>query len=94
MARRRRISRLNKIVIAIRTIKDLPTALIAIAATIILLKTKKIKEPHIILVAALIGLDLKLFSPISLSMLLLLVTFVFISQKIIFPIQILIVILR
>ncbi|CAN5334373.1 hypothetical protein BH20BAC1_BH20BAC1_17490 [soil metagenome] len=48
------------IVIAIRTIKDIPTALIAIAAIMILLKTKKIKEPHIILVAAIIGLVLKL----------------------------------
>ncbi len=48
------------IVIAMRTIKDIPTALIAIAAIMILLKTKKIKEPHIILAAAIIGLVLKL----------------------------------
>lgn len=48
-------------VIAIRTIKDIPTALIALATIMVLLKTKKVKEPHIILVAALIGLILKLF---------------------------------
>ncbi|MEP7231631.1 MAG: chromate efflux transporter [Ginsengibacter sp.] len=49
------------IVIAIRTIKDIPTALIAIATIIILIKTKKIKEPHIILIAAVIGLMISLF---------------------------------
>ena len=48
------------IVIAIRTIKDIPTALIALVTVIILLRTKKVKEPHIILVAALLGLVLKL----------------------------------
>jgi chromate transporter len=50
------------IVIAIRTIKDIPTALIALATIIVLLKTKKVKEPHIILIAAIIGLVLKYFS--------------------------------
>ena len=48
------------IVIAIRTIKDIPTAIIALSTIIILLRTKKVKEPHIILVAAVIGLVLKL----------------------------------
>ncbi|MDB5249840.1 MAG: chromate transporter, chromate ion transporter family [Segetibacter sp.] len=48
------------IVIAARTIKDIPTALIALATIIILLRIKKVKEPHIILVAALAGLALKL----------------------------------
>ncbi len=48
------------IVIAIRTIKDIPTVIIAVATIIILLRTKKVKEPHIILAAALIGLILKL----------------------------------
>jgi len=48
------------IVIAIRTIKDIPTAIIALATIIILLRTKKVKEPNIILVAAVIGLVLKL----------------------------------
>jgi chromate transporter len=49
------------IVIAIRTIKDIPTALIALATILVLLRTKKVKEPHIILVAAVIGLILKYF---------------------------------
>lgn len=48
------------IVIAIRTIKDIPTALIALATIVVLLKTKKVKEPQIILMAAVIGLVLKL----------------------------------
>ena len=48
------------IVIAIRTIRDIPTAIIAIVTIVILLRVKKIKEPHIILVAALIGIILKL----------------------------------
>ena len=47
------------IVIAIRTIKDIPTALLAITAMIVLLKFKKVKEPYIILVAALVGLIVK-----------------------------------
>jgi chromate transporter len=47
------------IVIAIRTIKDMPTAIIAIAAIIVLLTAKKIKEPVIILIAAIIGLLIK-----------------------------------
>ena len=51
------------IVIAIRTIKDISTALIALATIIVLLKTKKVKEPQIILVAALIGIILKLMLP-------------------------------
>ena len=49
------------IVIGIRTIKDLPTALIALATIVILIKTKKVKEPHIILIAAVIGLMISLF---------------------------------
>jgi chromate transporter len=48
------------IVIGIRTIRDIPTMLIAIATILILLNTKKIKEPYIILLAAVIGLVLKL----------------------------------
>jgi chromate transporter len=48
------------IVIAIRTIKDIPTALIALVTIAVLLKFKKVKEPYIILVAALIGIFLKL----------------------------------
>src|SRR5439155_2182954 len=51
------------IVIAIRTIRDIPTAIIAVATIVILLRVKKIKEPQIILVAALIGIILKLLFP-------------------------------
>ena len=47
------------IVIAIRTIKDIPTAIIALATVVILIKTKKVKEPYIIFIAAIIGLILK-----------------------------------
>jgi chromate transporter len=47
------------IVIAIRTIIDIPRALIALATIILLLRWKKVKEPYIILVAALLGLILK-----------------------------------
>jgi len=49
------------IVIAMRTIKDIPTFIIALATIILLLKTKKVKEPLIILIAALIGMVLKVF---------------------------------
>lgn len=48
------------IVIAIRTIKDIPTALIALGTIVVLLRYKKVKEPLIILVAALTGIFLKL----------------------------------
>lgn len=51
------------VVIAIRTIKDIPTALIAVATIVILLKIKKVKEPQIILAAAIVGLLLKLLLP-------------------------------
>lgn len=49
------------IIIAIRTIKDIPTTLIAVGTAIILLQTKKIKEPYIILIAAITGVILKYF---------------------------------
>ncbi len=49
------------IVIAMRTIKDIPTFTIALATIALLLKTKKVKEPIIILIAALIGMVLKVF---------------------------------
>jgi len=48
------------VVIAMRTIKDVPTFIIALAAMTLLMKTKKVKEPLIILVAAIIGLAMKL----------------------------------
>jgi len=48
------------IVIAIRSIKDIPTTLIAFFTLITLIYIKKIKEPFIILTAAVIGIILKL----------------------------------
>lgn len=48
-------------VIAIRSIIDIPTALIAIGATLFLIYSTKVKEPLIILIAAIIGLLLKFF---------------------------------
>jgi len=47
------------IVIATRSITDVFTAIIAIAAALSLLYVKKIKEPHIILISAVVGLILK-----------------------------------
>ena len=48
------------IVIALRTIVDIPTAILAMATVLILVYSKKIKEPHIVLMAAFAGLLLKL----------------------------------
>lgn len=48
------------IVIAVRTIVDMPTALIAIGTVLILIYTKKIQEPHIIGIAAVLGVLIKL----------------------------------
>jgi chromate transporter len=47
------------VVIAIRTIKDIPTITIALITAVMLLRFKKVKEPQIILGAALIGLLIK-----------------------------------
>lgn len=47
------------IVIATRSIKDIPTALIALASLFVLIYAKKIQEPIIILIAAMVGLALK-----------------------------------
>ena len=47
------------IVIAARSIVDIPTAVLAIATLVILIYFKKMQEPYIILVAAIIGLLLK-----------------------------------
>ena len=49
------------VVIAGRTIKDIPSAVIALATIVVLFKVKKVKEPFIILVAAIIGLLLTYF---------------------------------
>jgi chromate transporter len=48
------------VVIARRSIVDIPTAAIAIATVLALLYIKKIQEPQIILVAAVLGALLKL----------------------------------
>lgn len=49
------------VIIAIRSIVDIPTALIAVASVLALIYVKKIQEPYIILIAAIIGLILKSF---------------------------------
>jgi len=49
------------IVIGMRSIKDIPTALIAVAAILSLIYIKKLQEPYIIGVAAAIGLLIKFF---------------------------------
>ena len=46
------------IVIAQRSIIDVPTALLAVAATVLLWKYKKLTEPVVVIAAALIGLVL------------------------------------
>lgn len=48
-------------VIATRSIIDIPTVLIAIATVLSLICMKKIQEPHIILIAAVLGLAIKSF---------------------------------
>ena len=49
------------VIIATRSITDLATALIAIAKVFIILYFKKIQEPYVIIVAAIVGLILKTF---------------------------------
>lgn len=49
------------VIIGLRSITDIPTALIAIATIFALLFIKKLQEPYIILVAAAVGLVLKSF---------------------------------
>jgi len=48
------------VIIGLRSIIDIPTVLIAIASVMALIFLKKIKEPYIIILSALIGLTLKL----------------------------------
>ncbi len=50
------------IVIGTRSIADMPTALIAIFTILVLLFIKKIQEPYIILVAAIIGILIKSYA--------------------------------
>lgn len=47
------------VIIATRSITDLPTVLIAIATVCVILYFKKVQEPYIIVVATIIGLILK-----------------------------------
>ncbi len=47
------------VVLAFRSITDIPTALIAIASVFALIYIKKIQEPYLILIAAIIGVILK-----------------------------------
>ena len=49
------------LVISQRTLHDIPTVLIALTALVALFKFKKLQEPVVILIAALIGLGLMLF---------------------------------
>lgn len=49
------------IIIAMRSIVDIPTAVIAILSMLALIYIKKAKEPHLILISAVIGLILKLW---------------------------------
>jgi chromate transporter len=49
------------IVIALRTIIDIPTALIAIGTALLLIYSKKLQEPHIIVISAVLGVLIKLF---------------------------------
>ena len=48
------------VVLGKRTLVDIPTVLIAVAAAAILLKYKKLQEPYIIVTAAMIGIILKI----------------------------------
>ncbi|MNI67632.1 putative chromate transport protein [compost metagenome] len=47
------------IVIGMRSIKDIPTTLIAVAAVLALIYIKKLQEPYLIGIAAIIGLLIK-----------------------------------
>ena len=53
------------IIIAKRSITDLPTTFIAIATIIALLFIKKIQEPYIIVIAAIIGICIKSLSTLN-----------------------------
>jgi chromate transporter len=49
------------VVIASRSITDITTALIAAVTILVLLYNKKIQEPYVILIAALLGILIKIF---------------------------------
>lgn len=48
------------IIMGMRSVVDIPTALIAVGTVLCLIYVKKIQEPHIILIAAVLGLILKM----------------------------------
>jgi len=48
------------LVIASRSIKDIPTFLIALVSLLVLIYNKKIKEPIIIILAAILGIIIKI----------------------------------
>ncbi len=50
------------LVLAKRTLTDIPTAMIALATVVVLWRNKKIQEPFIILIAALIGIAIRFFT--------------------------------
>lgn len=50
------------IIMATRSINDIPTALIAIGTILLLIYVKKLKEPHLIAIAAFVGVLFKLVS--------------------------------
>jgi chromate transporter len=47
------------IVIATRSIIDIPTAIIALAAMLTLIYVRKVQEPHVIIAAAILGIVIK-----------------------------------
>jgi chromate transporter len=49
------------IVIGLRSIVDIPSALIALSMVLALLYVKKLSEPYLILLAAIVGMALKTF---------------------------------
>jgi chromate transporter len=51
------------IIIAMRSIVDMPTALIAFTAILALIYLKKVKEPHVILASAVLGVLIKSILP-------------------------------
>ncbi|MGY3212507.1 chromate transporter [Mucilaginibacter sp. HD30] len=49
------------VIIATRSIIDLPTAIIALASWLVLIYIKKLQEPHLIVIAAVLGIVIKSF---------------------------------
>lgn len=49
------------VVIATRSVTDIPTGVIAVAAVLVLIYVKKLQEPYLILIAAILGVIIKMF---------------------------------